>query len=293
MRAISRDLYPFEHHYLDIGGHRVHYIEEGGGEPVIMVHGNPSWSIYFREIVKKLSGRYHCIVPDHIGMGFSDKPGDRTYAYTVEQRAKDLEAFLEAKGIDRDITLMMHDWGGPIGMGFARRHPGAIKRIILMNTAAFLIPKEKALPFVLRLSRSWVGAFFVRATPVFCLGTTYSGLTRRKMDASLRSAYIAPYNSWNNRIGLLRFVQDIPLKDSDPGYAFAVDLQDHLHLFRDVPVLILWGMQDFVFDGHFLDKWIEYLPNAEVHRFEDCGHYILEDAPEETGQIIENFLQAE
>lgn len=290
MAKVSSDLYPFESNYLTIGGHQYHYIEEGSGAPVVMLHGNPSWSFYYRELVKKLSPNYHCLVPDHIGMGYSDKPDDEAYSYTLPQRVKDLEAFMEAKGIHENITLIVHDWGGAIGMSYARRHPEAIKKIIVLNTSAFHLPKSKSFPFMLGITRTWAGTLFVRGFNAFNGGSTWIGVRRKRMPRAVRQGYTAPYDSWKNRIATLRFVQDIPLKKGDPGFDYVTDLQEHLHLFKDTPIMICWGLKDLVFDKHFLNKWIEYMPHAEVHRFEDCGHYVLEDAQEEIGELIVDFL---
>ena len=255
-----------------------------------MVHGNPSWSFYFRELIQRLSVEYRCLAPDHIGMGYSDKPGDDSYSYTLTQRVEDLEDFLEAKGITRNITFIVHDWGGAIGMSYARHHPEAIRKVVILNTSAFLLPESKRFPFILSLTRTFIGAFFVQAFNAFSVAAAWTGVRRKKMPREVRRAYCAPYNSWKNRIATLRFVQDIPLKKSDPGFDYIIDLQNHLHLFKNTPVLIAWGMKDIVFDVHFLEKWIEYLPHAQVHRFEDCGHYILEDAQEEIGKLIVDFL---
>ena len=132
MKGIDPDLYPFESHFETIYGHQYHYVEEGKGEPVVMLHGNPTWSFYYRELIKKLSPYFHCLAPDHIGCGYSDKPGDSHYSYTLEQRVKDLEFFLEKKGIDHNIHLVMHDWGGIIGMSYACRHPQSIKKLVII-----------------------------------------------------------------------------------------------------------------------------------------------------------------
>jgi len=288
---VSSDLYPFESHFLTLDGHTLHYLEEGVGDPVLMLHGNPSWSFYYRHLIRKLSPYYQCLAPDHMGMGYSDKPGDDTYSYTLIQRVKDLEEFLHAKKITRNITLILHDWGGIIGMGFACRHPEAIKKIVLLNTAAFHLPVGKRLPLFLRFTRSSLGGFLVRAFNSFSKGATRIGVHRTKMPREVRLAYTSPYNSWKNRIAILRFVQDIPLKKGDPGFDYITDIQDHLSLFRNTPVLIAWGLKDKVFDEHFLNKWMEYMPQAKVHRFEDCGHFVLEDAHEEIGQLILDFLE--
>ncbi len=290
MRKISPSIFPFESRYLTIGGHRYHYIEEGNGDPVVLLHGNPSWSFYYRDLIPKLSPHYHCLAPDHIGMGLSDKPGDEAYSYTFPQRVENLEAFLTSKNITQNITLILHDWGGPIGMSFARRHPKAIKKIVLLNTAAFHLPESKPFPFLLWLTRTPLGAFLVRGFNAFSVGATLIGVKRTTMPREVRQAYTAPYDSWKNRIATLRFVQDIPLKKGDPGYDYVTDLQNHLHLLKNTPILIAWGLKDMVFDKHFLNKWIEYFPHAQVHRFENCGHYILEDAQEEVGELIIDFL---
>jgi len=287
---VSPHLYPFESHYLNIDGHRYHYIEEGQGDPVVLLHGNPSWSFYYRELIQKLSPNFHCLAPDHIGMGYSDKPGDADYDYTLQQRVKDLEKFLEAKGITKNITLIVHDWGGIIGMSYARHHQERIKKIVLLNTAAFLMPQNKRLPFMLKATRTYLGSFFVRAFNSFSAGATFIGVKRTKMSREVSRGYRAPYNSWKNRIGTLRFVQDIPLKKGDAGFDYLEDLQNHLHLFKNTPILIAWGLKDIVFDKDILEKWIDYIPHAQVHRFEDCGHYILEDAQEEVGKLVIDFL---
>ena len=287
---VSPDLYPFQSRYINICGYKLHYLEEGNGDPVLMLHGNPSWSFYYRNLVQSLSPFYHCLVPDHIGMGYSDKPGDDAYNYTLSRRVKDLEEFLDAKDINQNITLILHDWGGIIGMSYACRHPEAIKKIVILNTAAFHLPEGKHFPFFLRFTRTLPGEFLVRAFNSFSVGATRIGVQRTRMTKEVRRAYTAPYNSWKNRIAILRFIQDIPLKKEDPAFDLVMDVQNNLHLFHNTPVLIAWGMKDQVFDKDFLNKWMEYLPQAWVYRFDDCGHYILEDAREEVGQLIVDFL---
>lgn len=289
---VSRDLYPFEGHYFDNQGLRQHYLDEGQGEPLVMVHGNPSWSIYYRNLVTALRGRYRTIVPDHIGCGLSEKPGDDRYTYTLERRVDDLEALLDHLGLKENVTLVLHDWGGMIGMAWASRHPERVKRLVILNTAAFRLPPSKPLPKRLRLARdSSVGAFLVRGFNAFARGATRMAVTRKPMPRALRDAYCAPYDSWQNRIATLRFVQDIPLAPEDKGYAIVKGVEDELHQFRSVPTLICWGDKDFVFDEHFLAEWRKHLPEAEVHQFADAGHYVLEDAAEEIVPLVSTFLE--
>ena len=284
-------LYPFESHTFDLGDLRLHYVDEGSGEPVVMVHGNPTWSFYYRNLVKGLRDTHRLIVPDHIGCGLSDKPDENKYSYTLARRVEDLEALLEHLGIDEDVTLVLHDWGGMIGMAWAARHPERVKRIVLLNTSAFRLPSTKKLPWQLWVVRNtWIGVILARALNVFCLGAAEQCVTRRRLPPDVRAAYLAPYDSWANRIAVLRFVQDIPLRPGDRGFDLVMKIEETLDRFAQTPMLICWGMKDFVFDHHFLEEWERRCPHAQVHRFEDSGHYILEDRPEETLALIRRFL---
>ncbi|MFD2201725.1 alpha/beta fold hydrolase [Shivajiella indica] len=291
MKGVNPKLYPFKSHFETIGGHQYHYVEEGKGEPVILLHGNPTWSFYYRELIQKLSPNFHCLAPDHIGCGYSDKPDDKEYAYTLEQRVRDLEEFLEKKGIDQNIHLVVHDWGGIIGMAYATRHPKTIKKIVLMNTAAFHLPKIKRFPIALRLARTWIGSFAIRAFNAFSGVATVEGTKRIRLSKEVRQGLTAPYNSWKNRIATLRFVQDVPLNPSDPGYDLISEMEKNLAQFQKTPILIAWGMKDFVFDKHILNTWEKHLPKAKVYRFEDSGHYILEDQQEVIGELVLNFFR--
>jgi haloalkane dehalogenase len=284
--------YPFKSHYLDRDGIRYHYLVEGAGDPLVMLHGNPTWSYYYRRLVLALRGSYRVIAPDHIGCGLSDKPDDSKYPYTLARRVKDLQALLDHLGIDRDLTLVLHDWGGIIGMAYAVRRPERIKRLIVLNTAAFHLPEGKRLPWSLRLFRSpLLGPILARGLNAFCRGAAKHCCTRRPMPAEIRQAYLAPYDSWKNRIAVLRFVQDIPLRPSDASYALVSEIQNGLSRFLEVPMLICWGEKDFVFDKDFLAEWLRRFPQAEVHRFPDAGHYVLEDAADEIIELVQSFLK--
>jgi pimeloyl-ACP methyl ester carboxylesterase len=290
---VSRDLYPFEGKALDLGGLRYHYLDEGGGDPVVMVHGNPSWSFYYRKLVQDLRGEYRTIVPDHIGCGLSDKPGDDRYSYTLRRRVADLTALLESLALDRKITLVLHDWGGMIGMAYAAANPGRIGRVVLFNTAAFHLPAGKKVPLALSFLRdSKLGAFMVRGFNGMSRGTSLIGCKRNPMSKALRDAYAAPYDTWDNRIATLRFVQDIPIQPDDPSYDDVTAVQKALPLFREIPTLICWGEKDFVFDREVLDVWRATWPKAEVLPLPDCGHYVLEDAADEILPRVRRFLRA-
>ena len=283
--------YPFNGKRLDINGLGYHYLDEGTGAPVVMLHGNPSWSFYYRNLVLALRDRYRCIVPDHIGCGLSDKPGDDRYEYTLTRRVDDLELLLETLGVTENITLVVHDWGGMIGMAYAVRHPKRIVRLVILNTGAFHLPKTKPFPLGLRICRDTVlGTLLVRGFNAFSVGASYVGCKRNPMSPELRSLYQLPYNSWQNRIATLRFVQDIPLSPGNRGYDLVSAVSDGIGQFSNLPMLICWGEQDFVFDRHFLAEWQQRFQDAELHSYPDCGHYILEDAKEEVVPLISRFL---
>jgi haloalkane dehalogenase len=290
---VPQDLYPFESHWFDRKGLRLHYLDEGAGEPVVMVHGNPTWSFYYRNLAKQLRGHRRVVVPDHIGCGYSDKPGDDRYEYTLRNRVDDLEALLDALGLQDNLTLVLHDWGGMIGMAYADRHPERVARLVLMNTAAFRMPAAKKLPWQLWLGRDTpVGTALIRGMNAFAQGAARTCCTRHPMSAALRAAYCAPYDNWADRIATLRFVQDIPLKPGDKAYDIVAGVEQRLSQFRKIPVRIFWGEKDFVFDLPFLETFQRHLPEAQVTRFPDCGHYVLEDAAEEIIPAIEKFLDA-
>ena len=284
-------LMPFKRNFINRNGQQYHYVNEGEGSPVVMIHGNPSWSFYYRNLVKSLSKNHQCIVPDHIGCGLSDKPDDKDYDYTLSQRIDDLEALLEHIDVKENITLVVHDWGGMIGMGYASRFPERIKRLVILNTGAFHLPKAKKLPPALWLGRNtWLGTVLVRGFNAFSGIASIIGVKRKPMAKEIRQAYVAPFNSWKNRISTLRFIQDIPLKAGDRNYQLVSDIADNLEKFKQLPMLICWGLKDFVFDKHFLNEWQQRFPEAKVHAYDDCGHYILEDASEEVVPLITDFL---
>ena len=231
-------------------------------------------------------------------MGLSDKPDDARYPYRLQRRVEDLERLMQflidERGLpERGHTLVLHDWGGMIGMAYACRHPERIARLVILNTAAFPNPKALRLPFTLKLGRdSALGAWLITRCNAFARGAARYGV-RRKLDAATRAALLAPYDTPAHRIATLRFVQDIPLQPSDPGYALVEQTARGLDQFAALPAQIHWGRHDFVFDDAFLARWREKLPQAEVNVYEDAGHYVLEDAHERIVPSVRRFLDAQ
>ncbi len=298
----SEKLYPFASNWLEIAGQRMHYLDEGPRDApvVLMVHGNPTWSFYYRNLVIALRDRYRCIVPDHIGCGLSDKPGDDQYSYTLARRISDLDALMEHAlkgraikaqiGPKTPIHLVVHDWGGMIGFGWAADRPEQIASMVVANTAAFPLPKEKKFPPALWLVRNTaVGALMVQGINAFS-GLAAHVAFKKPVSAEVRKGYTGPYDSWSNRIATLRFVQDIPLGPEDDAWKIVASTEARLPDFADKPCLLVWGEKDFVFDLHFLRKWQLIFPKAEVLSYPDCGHYILEDGGPALTQAISAFI---
>ena len=290
--------YPFATQRIEVRpGIAMSCLDEGprDGEVVVMLHGNPSWSYYWRHLVLGLRDRYRCIVPDHVGMGLSDKPDDApgsmpNYDYTLQSRIDDLDTLLERLGITGPLTLAVHDWGGMIGFGWALPRMQRVRRLVVLNTAAFPLPSAKPMPWQLSLGRdSRLGGWLIRRFNLFARGAAWLG-TERRLPAAVRKAYIAPYRGWDDAISTLRFMQDIPLREGDRAWPLVAESGHRLHEYADRPAFIGWGLRDFVFDRHFLDGFRRALPGAEVHAFEDAGHYVLEDRHEVLVPAIRAFL---
>lgn len=290
-RAILRGLeheYPFEGRLLDVGGARLHYLDEGpcAAEPLLFVHGNPTWSFYWRHALRRFAARYRCVAPDHVGCGLSDKPAD--YPYRLGRHIENLERLVDELGLER-ITLVVHDWGGPIGLGFAGRHPERVARLVITNTAAFPGPA----PLRIRACRTpLLGALAVRGMNAFAgLATVMAVEDHARMTPQVKRGYLAPYSSWSTRIATLRFVEDIPL---DPGHASwpaLLEVERGLARLADKPACLIWGQKDWCFTPAFLRAFQQRLPHARVHRAEHAGHYVLEDAREDVLDWIEVFLR--
>ena len=288
--------YPFESRWFThANGLKQHYVDEGRGEVVLMVHGNPTWSYYYRHLVLALRGTKRCVVPDHVGMGLSDKPDDARYEFSLRQRVDDLDAFVRGvvdagAAAPPKLTLVVHDWGGMIALAWAVRNPQRIAKLVILNTAAFPMPADKRLPFTLKLGRETaLGAWLISRFNAFAAGATRLAVTR-PLPADVRRAYVAPYDTPAHRLATLRFVQDIPLGPGDRGYDLVRETGTRLHVLEDRPALVCWGLRDFVFDETFLREFRRAFPRAEVHAWEDAGHYVLEDARERIVPLVQRFL---
>jgi len=286
-----RNLYPFSSHWLEIDGNRYHYLDEGDPSlpPLILLHGNPTWSFYYRTLIPALKKKYRVVVPDHMGCGLSDKP--QKYAYTLETHINNLEQLISHLDL-RSVGLIMHDWGGTIGMGYAVRHPDNVSRFVVFNSGAFHA-RSGAIPFIVRICGVPVcGPLLVQGLNAFArVAAVVGARNRKRMTKQVKAGLLAPYNSWKNRNAIYRFVKDIPLKSSHISYAALSRIDSGLGRLSRCPMLIVWGGKDFVFSvRYFLTVWRERFPGAEVMLLEDAGHYVVEDAHERILPRLEDFL---
>lgn len=282
-----RALYPFSSHHLDASGHRLHYLDEGPRDapPVLLVHGNPTWSFLWRELVLALRDRFRVVAPDHLGCGLSDKP--QGWPYRLAGHVANLERLVEALDL-RDLALGVHDWGGAIGLGMAVRQPERVSRLVVFNTAAF---RSRAIPRRIAACRLPVfGPLAVRGLNAFSRAATFMA-TARGLPPAVAEGYLAPYGSWAERVAVLRFVQDIPLAPSHPSYATLVEVEEGLTRLADRPALLLWGERDWCFTPAFRAEWQRRFPAAEVHALAEAGHLVTEDARGEVVRLVRGFLE--
>jgi cis-3-alkyl-4-acyloxetan-2-one decarboxylase len=278
--------YPFATKFHDHGDFVQHYIDEGDKDarPVVMLHGNPTWSFYYRNLAKTFSKDHRVIVPDHMGCGFSTKPQDGDY--TLKNHIDHVENLLKHLDID-SFDLVVHDWGGAIGFGLAVRMPEKIKSIVILNTAAYpdvSIPKSIAfcrLPVV--------GEWMVRGLNAFAWPATFM-TTEKPLTSELKKAYLYPYNNYKNRVAISRFVQDIPMEKDHPTYPTMSEIESKLPTLK-CPKMIIWGGKDFCFNDSFYNRWKGFYPDAKDIYLKDAGHYVLEDAGEKVIEQMTEFYQ--
>lgn len=282
-----RAVYPWRGVRVPVDGGTMHLIDEGPRHaPVIVaVHGNPTWSFYWRRLVENFSDRYRVIVPDHLGCGLSDKPQD--WPYRLRGHVDNLLTALDALGVSR-ATFVVHDWGGAIGCGAATLRPGLAERLFITNTAAFR--SLRIPPSIATVKIPGFGALAVRGFNGFA-GVATIRATAKGLDATTKAGLLHPYGSWHDRIATLRFVQDIPLHPAHPSYAELSRIDDALDGLSGIPMQIAWGNQDFCFTPAFRKVWEARFPQAPVAAWDDVGHYVMEDAPDRVIPLLEALLQ--
>lgn len=285
------ELYPFKPNFINVSGHKLHYVDQGQGPAILMVHGNPTWSFYFRGLINSLSREYRTIVPDHIGCGFSDKPAADEYEYTLASRVRDLDTLITRTVPEGKLSLIVHDWGGMIGLAWALDHMDRIDKLIITNTSGFLLPPGKDFPLRLWLIKYlyWFAVPAVLGFNLFAKAAVFMA-AEKKLPIKVKKGLLEPYNSWKNRIATLKFVQDIPISEKDQSYTIVNQVDQRLKTIDPKKLLFLWGAKDFVFDLKFFEEFKRRFPEARSEIFHDAGHYLFEDKTEETQHLIKEFL---
>ena len=282
---VSDDMYPFESRFFaTASGHRMHFVDEGEGEPIVFVHGNPAWSFEFRHAVRDLRSDFRCVAPDHIGFGLSSR-STRREDHHPESHAHRFAALLDHLDL-RDITLFVNDWGGPIGLDFARRNPERVRRLVIANTWCWPVGDDfhfKAFSF---LMSSWIGQYLIRHRNMFVNTVMPKAVGDRNI---LTPGVMAHY----------RNAQPSPdaraANAALPGYIVGAgdwlrSIWDDRAAFAGKPALILWGLKDIAFRRKELERWTSALPYHELHEFEDCGHFLAEEAPDRVVSALRMFM---
>ncbi len=272
------ELYPFRTRRVTVGDYRMSLVDEGPatGSPLLLLHGNPGWSFTFRKLIPQLSGRYRVIAPDLVGFGLSDKPADAAY-HTLSRHIENLTALIAALGLS-NLTLLLHDWGGPIGLGYAVAQPENVSRLLLTNTWAFPIPNPKSfrLPFGARICGSRLGAMLDSLLGLSITSALSHGT--RKADDMMLEGYKYPSHSLAGWIGPRAFWRMLPPTGSAD--------QELEHLHSQLPritaqVDIVWGGRDSMLTRLPAYMLRDSLKNARQPSFvEAAPHYVAEDAPE-------------
>lgn len=284
-RSGFADEYPFRSRWLRADGQVLHYVDEGSGSVLLMIHGNPTWSFAWRRLIRDLSASYRVIAMDHLGCGFSSAPQDPDL-YTLAGHISRLLSLIRLLDL-REITLFAHDWGGAIGMGAAGRAPERFGRFVLMNTAAF---RSRAIPARIAVCRTpLIGRWAVQGLNLFVRAALRMA-TEKPLDAAARSGLLAPYRTWQRRLAVHEFVRDIPLHPAHRSYAVLLAVEQSLAQFRHAPLLLIWGMRDWCFTPSFYDEFRRRFPDAECQPISDAGHYVFEDAHEQIIPRIRQFL---
>ncbi|HBF18661.1 MAG TPA: alpha/beta hydrolase [Cryomorphaceae bacterium] len=279
---LNTGLYPFDHHYLQLDEGTMHYIDEGEGEIILFVHGTPTWSFLYREFIKDLSGSFRCIAPDHLGFGLSDKPSD--FTGTPQAHARNLSTFIQKLNL-HNITLVVHDFGGPIGIGAALQNQGRIQRIVLFNTWLWESKSRKEVQKIDKLVHTWLGKFLylnMNISPKALLKKGFSDPSY--LTKTIHQHYINPFPDKASRHSLLKLAQS--LAGSSDWYQ---QQWENLHKLENKEWLVLWGTKDEFITSSFLDTWKERLPKATVKEW-DCGHFVQEERAKESILAIRNLM---
>jgi len=275
--------YPFKARYFETGGARLHYIDEGEGESLLFVHGTPSWSFDFRHVIRELRNAYRCIAVDHIGFGRSDKPRD--YDYSVQNHSATLEKFILDKDL-RGLTLVLHDFGGPIGFHAALKHPERIKRIVILNSWLWSSRNDEAYRKMSKVLRSPLLPFLYRYFNFSARFALPASFGEKKISPRILKQYTGAFTRRSQREGTLAFARGL-LNDQD----WFEWLWQQREVLSGKPLLFVWGIKDPVTGTQYLQKFLDGFPGAGVLKIASAGHFPQEEEPEAVSRGIREFME--
>ncbi len=280
---IDKNEYPFEPNYFKTAAGKMHYVDIGSGKPIVFVHGNPTWSFQYRNVMKQLSKNYRCIAPDHIGFGLSDKPSN--WSYLPVDHAKNFNDFIDSLDLT-EITIVVGDWGGPIGLSYAINHPSKIKNIIITNTWLWSVKSDWHYQLFSKFTGGPIGRFLIKKRNLFARDILKAAFgDKSKLTAEIHKHYLLPLRNPEERRGCWTFPKQII-----GSSAWLDTLWQKINSIKDKKILIAWGMKDIAFREKELKKWIHTFPNATVIRFKDAGHFVSEEKPNELAEEILKFI---
>jgi len=274
--------YEFDTHYVEWEGLRLHYVDEGEGRPVVLFHGEPTWSFLYRKIIPILAeAGYRAVAPDYPGFGRSDKPVDPDW-YTYDRHVTAMSALAEELDLE-GATAVVQDWGGPIGLRTAVESPARFDRLSILNTGLFT--GGGRIPEAFQVWRD-----FVRDNRDLPVAMIMGNAAVRRWDETVLAAYEAPFPTVDHKAGAWRFPLIVPLADEDPGAAEMAATRTALGEWTD-PVQVLFSTGDPIFSTRTGQRWVDHIPGAtELETIEDAGHFLQEDAGEEVGAALRDFL---
>lgn len=289
MQSVNPDLFPYASKEIAVGAHQMRYIDEGDGDSVILcVHGNPTWSFYWRSVVQRFAKVHRVIAVDHMGCGRSDRPTRDEFPYTLASHRDNLVQLIDSLDLQR-VTLLAHDWGGAIGLAAVLERRKRFERIALLNTGAFPPPY---LPMRIAACRiPLLGPMGVRGLNMFARAAITMAMSRNSMDKDVAAGLLAPYDNWKNRVAIDAFVRDIPMSPDHPTYPTLKKIDAELPSLAALPSLLVWGMKDWCFRPECLRRFEQAWPDAKTVEVADAGHYVIEDAPDETLDALQQFLE--
>ncbi|MFB6344234.1 MAG: alpha/beta fold hydrolase [bacterium] len=280
---IDPSRFPFESNRLAVSGGQMHYVDQGSGTPVLFLHGNPTWSFMYRDAITELMGRHRCIAPDHLGFGLSDKP--QNWGYRPWQHATNIARLIQNLGLER-FHLVVHDWGGPIGISVAQDFHDQVDSITVLNSWMWPLDSSWKAQFFSRFLGSFAGRYLIRHWGLFEKWMMPQGVSNRsRFDGDIHRHYLKPFEGPSDRNGIWRFPTDILQAGK-----WLENLWKNRRVLEDIPALFLWGLEDPAFTREDLERWRGLFNRQSVRTFEKASHYVMEDAGQQVAVRLARFL---